>query len=114
MTTTVERAVAGVMSRRYRAVSVGLVALVMLVAFEAMAVATAMPVVARELGGMHLYNLAFSATLAASVIATVLGGRWSDVRGPLEPISVGVAAFVAGLLLAGFAPDMEVFVAGRF
>ncbi|TMR88627.1 MFS transporter [Nonomuraea basaltis] len=101
-------------SAQYRALSVGLVALVMLVAFEAMAVATAMPVVARELGGMHLYNLAFSATLAASVIATVLGGRWSDRRGPLEPISAGVATFVAGLLLAGFAPNMEVFVAGRF
>ncbi|MFB4288123.1 MFS transporter [Nonomuraea sp. ATR24] len=103
-----------VVSARYRAVSVGLVALVMLVAFEAMAVATAMPVVARELGGMHLYNLAFSATLAASVIATVLGGRWSDVRGPMQPIATGVVGFVAGLLVAGFAPTMEVLVAGRF
>lgn len=101
-------------SAKYRALSVGLVALVMLVAFEAMAVATAMPVVARELGGMHLYNLAFSATLAASVIATVLGGRWSDVKGPLVPVGSGVAAFVAGLLVAGLAPNMEVFVAGRF
>lgn len=102
------------MSAKYRSLSSGLVALVMLVAFEAMAVATAMPVVARELDGMHLYNLAFSATLAASVIATVLGGRWSDVKGPLPPIAVGVVTFVAGLLLAGFAPTMEVFVGGRF
>ncbi|NUT09312.1 MAG: MFS transporter [Nonomuraea sp.] len=102
------------LSAPYRALSVGLVALVMLVAFEAMAVATAMPVVARDLGGMPLYNLAFSATLAASVIATVLGGRWSDVRGPMRPIAAGVAAFVAGLLVAGLAPTMEVLVAGRF
>ncbi|TDE38099.1 MFS transporter [Nonomuraea mesophila] len=98
----------------YRAISVGLVALITLTAFEAMAVATAMPVVARDLGGMHLYNLAFSATLAASVIATVLGGRWSDVRGPLVPMAAGVSAFVTGLLLSGLAPTMEVFVAGRF
>ncbi|MEU7852453.1 MFS transporter [Nonomuraea sp. NPDC049141] len=114
MTTTVEAPPVSVVSAKYRALSVGLVALVMLVAFEAMAVATAMPVVARELGGMHLYNLAFSATLAASVIATVLGGRWSDVKGPLVPVGSGVAAFVAGLLVAGLAPNMEVFVAGRF
>ncbi|MER6577560.1 MFS transporter [Nonomuraea sp. NPDC001023] len=120
MTTTVDPiedvapAPAGVLSARYRALSVGLVALVMLVAFEAMAVATAMPIVARDLDGMPLYNLAFSATLAASVIATVLGGRWSDVRGPVQPIAVGVVAFVAGLLVAGFAPTMEVLVAGRF
>ncbi|MGW4796264.1 MFS transporter [Nonomuraea sp. NPDC004297] len=117
MTTTVESsaaAPAGVLSPRYRALSIGLVALVMLQAFEAMAVATAMPVVARELDGMAVYNLAFSATLAASVIATVLGGRWGDVRGPLQPIGAGVVTFVAGLLLAGLAPNMEVFVAGRF
>ncbi|MEU0571753.1 MFS transporter [Nonomuraea sp. NPDC005983] len=114
MTSTVEAPPVSVVSSSYRALSVGLVALVMLVAFEAMAVATAMPVVARELGGMHLYNLAFSATLAASVIATVLGGRWSDVRGPLAPIAVGIAGFVAGLLVAGFAANMEIFVAGRF
>ncbi|MED7922975.1 MFS transporter [Nonomuraea sp. LP-02] len=116
MTTIVEEkpAPTGVVSAPYRALSFGLVAIVTLLAFEAMAVATAMPVVARELDGMRLYNLAFSATLAASVIATVLGGRWSDRRGPLEPIAAGVVTFVAGLLLAGFAPTMEVFVAGRF
>ncbi|MGW5161219.1 MFS transporter [Nonomuraea wenchangensis] len=116
MTTIVEEkpAPTGVVSAPYRALSFGLVAIVTLLAFEAMAVATAMPVVARELDGMRLYNLAFSATLAASVIATVLGGRWSDRRGPLEPIAAGVVTFVAGLLLAGFAPSMEVFVAGRF
>src|SRR5688500_20305340 len=107
MTATVETAPpVSVISAKYRSLSSGLVALVMLVAFEAMAVATAMPVVARELGGMHLYNLAFSATLAASVIATVLGGRWSDVRGPMQPIATGVVGFVAGLLVAGFAPTM--------
>ncbi|MEU6726242.1 MFS transporter [Nonomuraea wenchangensis] len=116
MTTIVEEKAptGGVVSAPYRALSFGLVAIVTLLAFEAMAVATAMPVVARELDGMRLYNLAFSATLAASVIATVLGGRWSDRRGPLEPIAAGVVTFVAGLLLAGFAPTMEVFVAGRF
>lgn len=117
MTTTDEKTAVtpdSVVSPRYRALSVGLVALVMLVAFEAMAVATAMPVVARELGGMHLYNLAFSATLAASVIATVLGGRWSDSAGPMPPIATGVVGFVAGLLIAGFAPTMEIFIAGRF
>ncbi|MEV4284296.1 MFS transporter [Nonomuraea bangladeshensis] len=116
MTTIVEEkpAPAGVVSAPYRALSFGLVAIVTLLAFEAMAVATAMPVVARELDGMPLYNLAFSATLAAGVIATVLGGRWSDRRGPLEPIAAGVVTFVAGLVLAGFAPTMEVFVAGRF
>lgn len=113
MTTTAERA-PGVLSSRYRGLSVGLVALIMLVAFEAMAVTTAMPAVVADLGGLHLYNLAFSATLAASVVGTVLGGRWGDRSGPMPPIATGVTAFVAGLLIAGAAPTMEVLVLGRF
>ncbi|GII62448.1 MFS transporter [Sphaerisporangium krabiense] len=104
----------GVLSRPYRAISVGMVALILLVAFEYLAVATAMPVVARSLHGLPLYGLAFSGSMAASVIATVAGGRWSDVRGPVAPLWAGVGGFTLGLLIAGFAPSMHVLIAGRF
>ncbi|GAA4584465.1 MFS transporter [Planotetraspora phitsanulokensis] len=103
-----------VFSPRLRALSAGMVALSTLVAFEYLAVATAMPVVGRELDGYHLYGLAFSGGLAAGVIATVAGGRWSDVKGPRAPLWTGIAAFMAGLVVAGTAPTMEVFLAGRF
>jgi MFS family permease len=103
-----------VFSPRLRALSAGMVALSTLVAFEYLAVATAMPVVGRELDGYHLYGLAFSGGLAAGVIATVAGGRWSDAKGPRAPLWTGVAAFMGGLLIAGTAPTMEVFLAGRF
>ncbi|GAA0999558.1 hypothetical protein GCM10009555_100780 [Acrocarpospora macrocephala] len=86
----------------------------MLVAFEYLAVATAMPAVARELEGHHLYSLAFSGGIAAALIATVAGGRWGDVRGPDAPLWTGLLAFLAGLTLAGAAPTMEVFLLGRF
>ncbi|GII78669.1 MFS transporter [Sphaerisporangium rufum] len=104
----------GVFGRPYRALSTGMVALVFLMAFEYLAVATAMPAVARELDGLALFGLAFSGSMAAGVIATVAGGRWSDVRGPVAPAWAGVGAFVAGLLVAGFAPTMHILVAGRF
>ncbi|WP_246609622.1 MFS transporter [Nonomuraea rhizosphaerae] len=91
----------------------GLVALVSLVAFEYMAVAIAMPTVARELNGLDLYGLAFSGAMAASVVGTVLGGRWADLRGPGAPLWTGVAGFAGGLLVAGLAPSMEVLIAGR-
>lgn len=87
--------------------------MVSLVAFEYVAVAIAMPVVAEDLGGIELYGLAFSGAMAAGVVGTVLGGRWADLRGPLAPLWTGVAAFVAGLTLAGTAPSMEVLIAGR-
>lgn len=103
-----------VFAQRYRALSVGIVALVMLVAFEYLAVATAMPVIGRELRGDHLYGLAFSGGMAANIIATLTGGRWSDARGPYPALWCGVAGFVAGLAVSGLAPAMEVFLVGRF
>ncbi|MER7129168.1 MFS transporter [Streptosporangium saharense] len=112
--TVVEAPSGGLFAERYRALTVGMVALIVLVAFEALAVATAMPVVGRELDGIALYALAFSGALAAGMVATVLGGRWADLRGPVAPLWTGVAAFVAGLVVAGSAPTMDVFVLGRF
>ncbi|MEU9830598.1 MFS transporter [Streptosporangium sp. NPDC048047] len=115
MTTTTTTAPAeGIFAVRHRALTVGLVAIITLVAFEYLAVATAMPVVADELHGQGLYALAFSGALAAGVVATVLGGRWSDVSGPVAPLWTGVATFIAGLVVAGAAPTMDVFLAGRF
>ncbi|WP_329083695.1 MFS transporter [Streptosporangium sp. NBC_01469] len=105
---------AGIFARSHRALTVGMVALISLAAFEYLAVATAMPVVADELDGHALYGLAFSGALAAGVIATVLGGWWGDLRGPVAPLWTGVAIFAVGLVVAGVAPTMDVFVAGRF
>ncbi len=96
-----------------RALTVGSVALVSLGAFEAMAVATAMPTAAAALGGVAGYALAFGLPLATSVIGMVLAGVWSDARGPAASMRVGVAAFVLGLLAAGLAPSMPVLAAGR-
>ncbi|WP_230879590.1 MFS transporter [Planomonospora sp. ID67723] len=114
MTTTVVEVPAGIFVRRHRALTVGMVALIVLVAFEALAVATAMPEVGRALDGLGLYALAFSGAMAAGMIATVLGGRWGDLRGPVAPLWAGVAAFTAGLAVSGTASTMDVFVLGRF
>ncbi|WP_435738098.1 MFS transporter [Cellulosimicrobium sp. PMB13] len=96
-----------------RTVLFGMVAFVFLGAFEALAVATAMPTVAVELDGLTLYTLAFAASLASSVVGMVASGRWSDRAGPVTPLWTGIGLFLAGLLVAGFAQDMLVLVAGR-
>ncbi|MEH0845086.1 MFS transporter [Micromonospora sp. CPCC 205711] len=98
---------------RLRAMTVGSVALVSLLAFEALAVGTAMPTVARALNGLSLYALAFGGSFAASVLAMVVSGIWCDSRGPRAPVWGGVALFVVGLLLAGSAGTMPVLVVGR-
>lgn len=102
-----------ILSPRYRATTFGMVALVSLFGFEALAVAAAMPTVAHELDGLKLYALAFGGTLATSVIGMTVAGRWSDRSGPANALWCGLACFVAGLLLAGLASNMWMLIGGR-
>ncbi|MBB6420904.1 MFS transporter [Streptomyces sp. AK010] len=103
----------GVLGPAHRALSVGIVSVVLLIAFEATAVGTAMPVAARELDGVSLYAFAFSGYFTTSLFGMVLSGQWSDRRGPLGPLTTGIASFGAGLLLSGTAGTMWVFILGR-
>ncbi|NJC23909.1 MFS family permease [Arthrobacter pigmenti] len=104
---------AGILHPTYRWVTIGTFALVVLGAFESLAVTTVMPLVSRELDGAALYALAFAGPLATGVIGMVAAGNWSDRRGPNAPLYASVAAFVAGLLIAGTADSMPALVAGR-
>ncbi|MFI6005628.1 MFS transporter [Streptomyces sp. NPDC051366] len=103
----------GILGSAYRTLSIGIISVIFLIAFEATAVGTAMPVAARELEGIGLYAFAFSAYFTTSLFGMVLSGQWADRQGPLRPLTVGIGAFAAGLVLAGTAGDMWVFVLGR-
>ena len=96
-----------------RNVSIGATGLVGLFAVEYIAVGTAMPSVAADLDGLALYALAFGATIAAGIVGMILGGWWSDHAGPAPAVLVGCLTFAGGLIGAGLAPSMEVFVAAR-
>lgn len=106
-------AAAGVLGPVHRALSIGIVSVVLLIAFEATAVGTAMPVAARELHGIPLYAFAFSAYFTTSLLAMVVSGQWADRSGPLAPLATGISAFAAGLLVAGTAGTMWIFIVGR-
>lgn len=101
------------LSPTYAATTTGMFALIAFVAFEAMAVTTIMPTVARQLDGEDLYALTFAAPLACGVLGTVAAGRWSDRRGPALPLVAAMALFSVGLLVCAAAPTMEVLLAGR-
>jgi MFS family permease len=87
--------------------------LVTIVAFESIAVATAMPTAVTELHGLAWYAWPFSAFLVASVLGMVVGGELGDRRGPRPALIAGVGSFALGLLAGGLATDMAVFVAAR-
>jgi MFS family permease len=101
------------MHDRWRGLTVGLVLNVTFVAFEALAIATIMPLVTEDLGGIALYGWIFSAFLLADLVGIVVAGELADRFGPALPFGAGLALFAVGLLIGGLAPSMPVLVAGR-
>ena len=96
-----------------RPLTLGLVLTITLVAAEALAVATAMPLVARELGDADLYGLVFSAFMVGSLVGIVTAGLLIDRRGVVLPFLLGLGLFAAGLALAGAAQSMPMLIIAR-
>ena len=93
--------------------TIGLLLTVSFVAFETLAVATVLPAVVSDLGGLNLYGWAFSAFLLTQLVGIVISGLLADERGPIWPFALGVVLFSAGLLVGGLAPSMPALIAGR-
>lgn len=93
--------------------TVGIILMIGLVAFEGLATATVMPAAERDLGGLRWYAWSFSAFMLAGIVGLAVAGGEADRRGPATPFAAGLTLFSAGLLIAGFAPEMWVLVAGR-
>ena len=84
-----------------------------LFAFEGIAVATVMPVVAIEFDGLGVYAWAFNAYVAASLVGMVIAGAWCDRDGPRRTTWIGFALFCGGAVAAGLAPSMNVLIGAR-
>ncbi len=97
----------------FRASTFGLLIVITLIAFEAMAVSAALPTAARELHGLSNYGWAFTGFLLANVVGMVVSGQLCDAHGPRRPLIAGLTCFAAGLVLSGTAVAMATFIAGR-
>jgi MFS family permease len=97
----------------YGRIVAGIFSLAFLVGFEALAVATVMPIVAGDLHGLSLYALAFAAPTVVAVVSMTIAGPQTDRHGPRLALRGGVSIFVVGLVAAGMAPTMELFLVGR-
>jgi MFS family permease len=102
-----------IFGRAYRTTTLGLLTVIAMIAFEAMAVGPALPSAARELHAVSAYGWLFTTVLATSVVGMVGAGQLSDARGPRMPLVVGVGAFLAGLVVAGTSQTMVQLVVAR-
>lgn len=111
--TSVDARVPSIFSGAYRVTTIGIVVLMTIIAFEALAVATALPTAAKQLHGLASYGWAFTGFLVASVVGMVVSGLRSDRCGPRLPLLLGLLLFVAGLVIASAAGQMWVLISAR-
>ena len=84
-----------------------------LVALDSTIIATAVPSVVRDLGGFAHFPWLFSVYLLTTAVTTPLYGKLSDVLGRRPVMFFGIAVFLAGSVLCGFAWSMLTLIIFR-
>lgn len=102
----------GVWQPPLRRLTLGITLVIVAGAFEALAVATILPLTLSDLGGLDLFGWTFSAFQLANVVGISVGSD-SDRQGLARLFIVGCAFLCAGLIVSGCAPTMSVIVVGR-
>src|SRR3954447_8441785 len=73
----------------------------------------AMPQIAPQLGDLQLYSWVFGSFLLAQTATTMVFGKLADLFGRKPVLLVGVAIFLAGSVLCGFASSMPWLIGFR-
>jgi MFS family permease len=97
----------------HRGLTIGLVLVLVVVAFEGLAVTTIMPVTVRALHGLPLYAWSFSGFMLGSLVGTVAAGDYAAERGAAFSFTGALVILAAGLIICGVAGNMLLFIAGR-
>jgi MFS family permease len=82
-------------------------------AFEGTVVTSAMPTIARDLGGLRSYPWVFSAFLVTSTLTMLLCGKLADAFGRRPVFLGGMALFLTGSALCGASTSFGALVAFR-
>src|SRR5690242_21812954 len=84
-----------------------------LAALDQTIVATALPRIVGDLGGLTQYSWVFTAYMLASTVTVPLYGKLGDVYGRKLLILLAIVVFVVGSALCGLAQNMTELVAFR-
>lgn len=94
-------------------VTVGIMFSLFLASMEATVIATAMPTIVGQLGGLSIYSWVFSAYMLASTTSVPIFGKLSDIYGRRPIYAAAMALFLAGCFLCGQAQSMPQLIAFR-
>ncbi len=102
------------MSRnRILLVTAGIMLSLFLASMESTVVATAMPTIVGQLGGLEHYSWVFSAFMLASTTTVPLYGKLSDIYGRRNLYVFAMALFLTGSILCGWANSMTQLIFAR-
>ena len=94
-------------------VTAGIMLSLFLASMESTVVATAMPTIVGQLGGLEHYSWVFSAFMLASTTAVPLYGKLSDIYGRRKLYASAMALFLIGSVWCGLATSMTSLIFAR-
>src|SRR5881296_1244992 len=98
---------------RILAIYAGLMTALLLAALDQTIVATALPQIVGDLGGLSQYSWVFTAYLLATTVTVPLYGKLGDKYGRRPLFLASIAIFLAGSALCGLAQNMTELVGFR-
>ena len=99
--------------KRIILVTAGIMLSLFLASMESTVVATAMPTIVGQLGGLEHYSWVFSAFMLASTTAVPLYGKLSDLYGRRKLYISAMVLFLAGSVWCGLATNMTTLIFAR-
>ncbi|MBE0682111.1 MAG: MFS transporter [Anaerolineales bacterium] len=94
-------------------VTIGVMLSLFLASMESTVVATAMPTIVGQLGGLEHYSWVFSAFMLTSTTFVPLYGKLSDIYGRRRIYVIAMALFLLGSVMCGLANSMTQLILGR-
>lgn len=94
-------------------VTLGIMLSLFMASMEVTVVATAIPTIVGNLGGLAIYSWVFSAFMLASTTTVPIFGKLSDIYGRRPVYGAAMALFLIGSFLCGAAQSMPQLIAFR-
>jgi EmrB/QacA subfamily drug resistance transporter len=94
-------------------VTAGIMLSLFLASMESTVVATAMPTIVGQLGGLEHYSWVFAAFMLASTTVVPLFGKLSDIYGRRKLYVLAMVLFLIGSVLCGWANNMTQLILAR-
>ncbi|MFZ3114547.1 MAG: MDR family MFS transporter [Syntrophales bacterium] len=94
-------------------VTIGIMFSLFLASMESTVVATAMPTIVGQLGGLEHYSWVFAAFMLASTTSVPLYGKLSDIYGRRRIYVIAMALFLIGSVMSGLANSMTQLIFAR-